>query len=182
MPSGGARARSGPAPDLNSGRSEKRGVVFSALPRDGFKGKIPKFPLPKMALGFWNKDGEYIEDSQGEESFADREKWLWEWAWRTPQAIAWAREPWRWHGVAMWVRTAAICESAEAMAADKNSLHRFADQVGLTPAGLSENAWQISGSIDPSQVEPVVTKQGAPRESSRSRLPSNVKVVKGGGR
>jgi hypothetical protein len=37
-----------------------------------------------------------------------------------------------------------ICESADATAADKNSLHRFADQIGLTPAGLRENGWKIA--------------------------------------
>lgn len=44
----------------------------------------------------------------------------------------------------MWVRTAVICEGSEATAADKNSLHRFADQIGLTPAGLKENGWKIA--------------------------------------
>ena len=44
----------------------------------------------------------------------------------------------------MWVRTAVICEESTATAADKNSLHRFADQIGLTPAGLAENGWAIA--------------------------------------
>ncbi len=46
--------------------------------------------------------------------------------------------------MALWVRTAAVCESGDATAADKNSLHRFADQIGLTPAGLKENGWKIA--------------------------------------
>ncbi|MFY1588980.1 hypothetical protein ACN267_31320 [Micromonospora sp. WMMD734] len=46
--------------------------------------------------------------------------------------------------MAMWVRTSVICESAKATAADKNALHRFADQIGLTPAGLKENGWAIA--------------------------------------
>ncbi len=185
--SGGLRNRSGAVINPNSGRSERRGISFQVLDVAGYKGQIPPFPLGRPEVYDETYDAAEKRkvkelDQDASQRRLERELELWEWAWRTPQAIAWAREPWRWHGVAMWVRTAAICESAEAMAADKNSLHRFADQVGLTPAGLSENAWQISGSIDPSQVEPVVTKQGAPRESSRSRLPSNVKVVKGGGR
>jgi hypothetical protein len=44
----------------------------------------------------------------------------------------------------MWVRTYVLCESSEASAADKGSLHRFADQIGLTPAGLKENGWAIA--------------------------------------
>lgn len=49
--------------------------------------------------------------------------------WKTPQAAAWAREPWRHHAVAMWVRTAVACVGSEATAADKNSLHRFVYQI-----------------------------------------------------
>lgn len=147
MGSGGARNRSGPAVDPNSGRSDRRGVNLTALPSEGYKGKVPEFPLPTVVV-FW----EYFEDKQkvrerdddATEIRRDRELRLWEWAWSTPQACAWAEQPWRWHSVAMWVRTSALCESSEATAADKNSLHRFADQVGLTPAGLKENGWAIA--------------------------------------
>lgn len=123
MASGGARNRSGPSIDPNSARSDYRGVVLTALPAEGYKGEAPEFPLP---------------DESGRESD------LWEWAWSLPQAAAWSVQPWRLHSVAMWVRTAVVCEGADAMAADKNSLHRFADQIGLTPAGLKENGWQIA--------------------------------------
>lgn len=123
MTSGGARTNSGPPPDPNSLKSAKRGLTFTALPAAGYDGTPPDFPLPN--------------DSS-------RELELWAWAWRTPQAAAWAAEPWRQHSVALWVRTAAICESGDATAADKNSLHRFADQIGLTPAGLAYNGWKIA--------------------------------------
>lgn len=122
MASGGARNQSGPPPDPNSLKSAKRGLTFTALPAEGFTGEVPEFPLTGSA----------------------RELELWAWAWRTPQAAAWAKEPWRQHSVALWVRTAAICESGDATAADKNSLHRFADQIGLTPAGLAFNGWKIA--------------------------------------
>ena len=124
MARGGARNRSGPQPDEASGRSDRRGFSLSALPSEGFDGPVPTFPLPKLT---------------------ERELELWRWAWSTPQACAWEREPWRWHAVAMWVRTSALCESSDATAADKNSLHRFADQIGLTPAGLKENGWKVAG-------------------------------------
>ena len=45
--------------------------------------------------------------------------------------------------IALWVRTFVLCESSHATAADKGSLHRFADQIGMTPAGLAENGWKI---------------------------------------
>lgn len=123
MTSGGARNRSGPQKDPSSGRSDRLGVALSALPAGGFDEEPPEFPLPEAR---------------------QREIDLWEWAWTTPQACAWVEQPWRWHAVAMWVRTAVTCEGADATAADKNSLHRFADQIGLTPAGLKENGWAIA--------------------------------------
>jgi hypothetical protein len=134
MPRGGARNRSGPAPDPKSGRSDRRGFRLDALPAEGYDGEPPVFPLPNET---------------------SREVMLWEWAWRTPQAAAWAREPWRWPAVAMWVRTHVVCESLEATAADKNSLHRFADQIGMTPAGLKENGWKIA-------VDEVAAKRSTP--------------------
>jgi hypothetical protein len=123
MPTGGARNRSGPPPDPNSLKSAKRGLSLTALPSQGYDGDVPDFPLPNST---------------------PRDLELWAWAWSTPQAAAWAVERWRWQTVAMWVRTMAVCESLEATAADKNSLHRFADQIGLTPAGLKENGWKIT--------------------------------------
>lgn len=123
MTQGGARNRSGPRPDPKSERSDRRGFTLTTLPAGGFKGEVPEWPLSE-ATG--------------------RETAMWGWAWTTPQACAWSREPWRWPTVAMWVRTFVICEGSEATAADKGSLHRFADQIGMTPAGLRENGWAVA--------------------------------------
>lgn len=147
MPRGGSRNRSGPAADPNSGRSERRGFKLDALPASGFDGPIPAFPLPPaiVATTSWEDKKQVREvDDGASETRNARELELWEWAWRTPQACAWSLEPWRWQTVAMWVRTMALCESCDATAADKNALHRFADQVGLTPAGMRENGWKIA--------------------------------------
>lgn len=122
MSRGGARNRSGPQPDPTSARSAKRDIALRTLPSEGYQGDAPAFPLP-LPL--------------------NREVELWKWAWTTPQACAWATEQWRWPQVAMWVRTFVTCEGEGAQAADKNALHRFADQIGMTPAGLKENGWKI---------------------------------------
>lgn len=146
MPSGG-HASSGPAPDPNSLKSAKRGLTFTALPAEGYAGDVPAYPLPKVPIyDIWFEDKKRVKeyDDEATEARYDREQELWGQAWRTPQAAAWAKEPWRQHSVALWVRTAAICESGDATAADKNSLHRFADQIGLTPAGLAFNGWKIA--------------------------------------
>lgn len=148
MTSGGARNRSGPAKDPNSGRSDRLGISFTALPAEGFAGEAPPFPLADLT---------------------DRESELWAWAWSTPQAAAWSVERWRWHSVAMWVRTAVICESEKATAADKNSLHRFADQIGLSPAGLAQNGWAISRDQVSAKRDERVTDDGD-EEPPRRRL------------
>ncbi len=140
--SGGARNRSGPAKDPGSARSERLGASVVVLPAEGFRGRVPRWPLPKRVV----YAGDYSVDERGTADVEARERALWRWAWRTPQAVAWAMqsEAWRLHSIAMWVRTAVVCESSAATAADKNSLHRFADQVGLTPAGLRENGWRVA--------------------------------------
>ena len=147
MSHGGRRNRSGPAKDPMSARSEREGVVLTALPNEGYRGEIPDFPLMKRRVHRWeveDKSRFQVVDEEETDLVADREQELWEWAWRTPQAAAWSIEPWRWQTVAMWVRTFVICEGDDAKAADKGALHRFADQIGLTPAGLVENGWAIA--------------------------------------
>ena len=178
MTSGGSRNRSGPKPTDSSLNAARRGLEFDTLPAAGFAGPAPDFPFSKVNVYYVYKDDkgkpvrEFDEDATQERY--TRELELWAWAWSTPQAAAWIGEPWRWHAVAMWVRTAVICESEEAQAADKNSLHRFSDQIGLTPAGLKENGWKIASAV----AEPAATgTSGARKSSSRARL----KVVGNGG-
>lgn len=149
MASGGARNRSGPAPSQTSARSERRGLAFTTLPADGYSGPVPEWPLPQRVV--WDvvaEDGQKFREVNASLTarVAEREAELWSWAWGTPQACAWSQlsESWRLHTIAMWVRTYVLCESSDATAADKGSLHRFADQIGLTPAGLKENGWAIA--------------------------------------
>lgn len=147
MPRGGARNRSGPAPDPKSGRSDRRGFRLDALPAEGYDGDVPPFPLPQIKVfDVYFEDKQRVKEFDADATVAryDREVQLWAQTWRTPQGAAWAREPWRWQTVAMYVRTMVVCESGDATAADKNSVHRFADQIGMTPAGLKENGWRIA--------------------------------------
>jgi hypothetical protein len=44
----------------------------------------------------------------------------------------------------MWVRLSVRCEDPDAGAALLGQLHRFADQVGLTTAGLAEMGWRVA--------------------------------------
>ena len=123
MARGGARNRSGPQPDENSGRSDARDYKLTALPPEGYAGEVPDFPLPNVTI---------------------REAEVWAEAWTTPQACAWSLEPWRWRKVARWVRWSVRMEADDASAALGNVVVRFEDQIGLTPAGLKENGWKIA--------------------------------------
>ncbi len=127
MPRGGARNRSGPQADPNSGRSEARGFKLTALPSEGYRGEVPEYPLP-------------VDDRP---EVAHREDVVWTEAWRTPQACAWSMQSWRWPIVAEYCRLKAEIERG-APAAYTGQLHRYRDQLGLTPAGLKENGWAIA--------------------------------------
>lgn len=176
MSSGGARAQSGPAKDPNSGRSDRLGVSFTALDPAGYQGDIPEFPLAPVSVFFFTKDGDRVDDPVAERQRNEREAALWEWAWRTPQAIAWALEPWRLLSVANWVRLQAICETDEAKAADKTALLRLATQIGLSPEGLAANGWKIATPDLGEVAASSQTQKSGKKSSSRSRM----KVVEGG--
>ena len=177
MARGGARNRSGPAPSESSERSERRGYSLTALPAEGYDGPVPEWPLAPYVVRRWeSEEGARFQvvDHEATESFRVRELALWGWAWRTPQACAWSlpSEMWRAQTVARWCRQAAKCESSDSSASDHGQLHRYADQVGLTTAGLREMGWKVA--VD--QVAEKAAESVAPKLSSRDRM----KVVQGG--
>src|SRR5690348_7225163 len=100
MPKGGARIRSGPAPDPKSGRSDRRGYALTALPAEGFDGEAPEFPLPqrKVYAKEWNEAGKQVQvyDATETARIEERELEFWAWLWTTPQACAWSTLSQRW--------------------------------------------------------------------------------------
>ncbi len=152
MAKGGSRNRSGPQPDPQSGRSERRGYKLEALPSEGYQGLVPEFPLEPIVLfvEYWEGSGAEREkrkdvDEGGTGSFRDREAQVWAEAWTTPQACAWSMESWRWPVVAEYCRLKVVVElDPSASAALVGQLHRYRDQIGLTPAGMRENGWAIA--------------------------------------
>jgi len=101
---------------------------------------------------------------------------LWDQVWTYPQAVAWERERWRWNIVAMWVRTFLTASGPEAKAADKTALHRFGDQLGLTPAGLRENGWAIAHD----EVAPRRADKGTESDSPSGKRERRLRAVKDG--
>jgi hypothetical protein len=70
MVSGGARSRSGPAPDPMALRRERDAGEWKVLPGEGREGAIPEWPLEEQTV---------------------REGVLWGRLWRKPQALMWER-------------------------------------------------------------------------------------------
>lgn len=162
MARGGARNRSGPRPDPSSGRSDARGYSLKSLPSAGYDGPVPDFPLPEAST---------------------RELEVWEQTWRTPQACAWSlpSESWRTATVAMWVRVRVRCEDPEAPASLFGQLHRFADQIGMTTAGLAEMGWAVA--TDEPATSHAATSAGTSRpaipEEDRPRRERRLRAVPG---
>lgn len=148
MPRGGARNRSGPAPDPRSRTSERRGYSLTALPSEGYELDPPKFPLPRTLRKVWQQqEGARFQviDEGATELFRERELEVWAEAWNTPQACAWSMESWRWPIVAEFCRLKTVVETEpDANASLVAQMHRYRDQIGLTPAGLRDNGWAIA--------------------------------------
>jgi len=122
MPTGGARARSGPAPDPNALRRDKDGGDWTTLPSAGRPGPAPTWPLAEQT---------------------EREAVLWEREWRRPQALIWEANGQELE-VAMFVRSVADAENAEASVASRTLVRQQMDSLGVSIPGLLRNRWRIA--------------------------------------
>ena len=152
MSRGGARNRSGPAPDPNSGRSDRRGLKLTALPGAGYHGEVPEFSLPAASA---------------------RELEVWSALWTTPQACAWSTQPWRWPALADLVRLQVRGEAHDAPVNIATVVRQLRADHGLTTAGLKENGWAIAAD----EVAERRDERAVKPSSSRDRM----KVVKSDG-
>lgn len=173
MAKGGQRVRSGPPQDPNSGRSEQRRraakkaaaapaalpvealpvteVEFNpmALPARGRTGRAPAFPLAKIIrfVMVANPDGKPTKevDTGASNQFRARELELWRQLWKTPQACAWEREPYRWLTIAKYCRIMTATElEPDASAALLSRERELRNECGLSPDGLKQNGWAIA--------------------------------------
>lgn len=176
MTSGGRRNRSGPSLDPASGRSDRRGVSLTALPSEGYQGEIPEFTLPEIIRSVLEPDPESgrmikVASVQATEEFHERELDVWHEAWRTPQAAAWSIQSWRWPIIAEYCRLKTVTElEPDANAALIGQLHRFRDQLGLTPAGLKDNGWAIAVDEVGERRDDRATGTADPSPAPRRRL------------
>lgn len=124
MAKGGARSRSGPAPDPNALRRDRAtDAGWVTLPLEGFQGVVPDWPLP-------------AEPSYDEIVF-------WERLWRRPQAVMWDRLRMQ-DDVAAYVR--AFLEAVEpgASAGLKTAVLRMAAEIGLSLPGMHSLRWKFA--------------------------------------
>ena len=122
MPSGGARARSGPAPDPNALRRDRRDDAgWVTLPADGYDGVKPVFPLSAAS---------------------DAELGLWDELWTKPQAKQWALLGLEYE-VAAYVRAFLESVQPDASAGLKTAVLRMAAEVGLSLPGMHQLRWRF---------------------------------------
>lgn len=131
MPSGGARSRSGPAPDPNAlRRNRKDDAQWMTLPSEGRVGPTPEFPAPNQTA---------------------REAVLWESMWRKPQAILWERDG-LYELVALFVRQLAEAEVEKASAENRKTVRMLFADLWLTPDSMLRNRIRI-GEVKAEVVE-----------------------------
>ena len=154
MPSGGARARSGPAPDPNALRRDRDAGEWTLLPAEGRRGATPEWPLTEQSI---------------------REAELWERLWQMPQALMWER-----YGqeleVALYVRRFSEAELMDSRVNLSTLVRQMADSLGLTTPGMRANRWKVSAEESAERRE-APGKKPAGRRTARDRF----KVVSGDG-
>ena len=155
MPSGGARARSGPAPDPNALRRDRKSDAgWTVLPASGREGDAPEWPLTE-----WSR----------------REEALWVQFWAKPQAILWEQNGQAFE-VAMHVRCFAEAEKPEAPTALRTLVRQQADALLLTIPAMHSARVKLSGDELREKRSSAPAESVVPTASSRSRL----RAVSGG--
>jgi hypothetical protein len=139
MPSGGARARSGPPPDPNALRRDRDKAEWTHLPAAGRTGDPPAWPLDRIRA---------------------RERVLWASEWQRPQAVIWEARGQALE-VALYVRAVVVSEGPKASAPDRNVVLRHMDDLGISSGGLAKNRWIIDG-----EAQQQVTRTDDPDHAS----------------
>lgn len=145
MASGGARARSGPAPDPMALRRERDGDQWTVLPPEGRGAPAPVWPLTQAS---------------------EREAELWDGLWVRPQAVMWERLSLELE-VALYVRRLAEAEQPQSKVNLSTLVRQLADSLGLTVPGMRANRWRVDSTPSPAERP---AARPARRASARERL------------
>lgn len=154
MPSGGARARSGPAPDPTALRRDRDAGEWTILPAEGRQGATPEWPLTEQSI---------------------REAELWGRLWRMPQALMWERYGQQME-VALYVRRFGEAELMDSRVNLSTLVRQMADSLGLTTPGMRANRWRITAD-EVAERRETSSRQPVKKRTARDRF----KVVPGDG-
>ena len=150
MPSGGARRSSGPPPEPNALRRDRKDDAgWETLPSGGYTGPVPSFPLP-VAL--------------------EAEVELWQTLWVKPQAAMWAKLGLEFE-VAAYVRAFLESVEAEASAGLKTAVLRMSAEIGLSLPGMHSLRWKFS--------EDEVAERREEARPSRSSARDRLRAING---
>jgi len=153
MPKGGARSRSGPAPDPNAlRRARKDDAQWTDLPSEGRQADAPEWPLTDAT---------------------SRELVLWERWWRKPEALLWEADGSEDY-VALTVRMFAEAEVEKASAENRKTVRMMMADLYLTRDAKARARIRIAEDETADRREEKSTPR---RSSARDRL----KVVDGSG-
>lgn len=145
------KAAAAKAPTTTAGAPAITTTEFNplALPARGRTGRAPAFPLPKIIRFVMvpGADGKPSRQADGGVSneFRKRELAIWADLWKTPQAVAWEREPYRWPTIAKYCRIMTSTEAEpDASAALLSRERELRIECGLSADGLKANGWGIA--------------------------------------
>lgn len=167
MSRGGARARSGPAPDLDAFARERDAADWVVLP-DSWPHPAPDWPLD-------NPD----DPDTGAPLFRHgRELELWGKLWGQGQAPAWILDKQE-TAVALYVRLLTVIEASISVKSAPllAELRRQQEMLGLSTDGLLRNKWRFRGHSDVSAAVEVEEPSGKKAKAGNvTDLFSGVKV------
>jgi len=148
MASGGARARSGPAPDPQALRRDRKDDAqgWTTLPAEGRVGPVPGWPLAGLS---------------------DREAALWELYWAKPQAVLWEHNGQELE-VALHVRRLAEAELRDAPTSLGTLVRQQMDALLLTiPAMLAARVRIAADEVAAKRSPEIISVK---RSSARDRI------------
>lgn len=152
MARGGARVVSGPPPDPNAlrrDRKDDRGS-WTMLPAEGRPGRPPLWPLADAT---------------------PREADVWSELWEKPQAIMWEQLG-QVLEVALFTRTLVEAEQPDSRVDVRKLARQYLDSLGLSVAGMLRNRWKIVALPESHQPEEDEDKAAfvPARRSARDRM------------
>lgn len=177
MPSGGSRRNSGPAPDPNALRRDRKDdAAWVVLPAGGFDGEVPEFPLPRaVQFETFFEDGKKVTapDADATVSVWEAELDLWSELWRKPQAAMWSKLDMHYE-VAAYVRAFLESVRSEASAGLKTAVLRMAGEIGLSLPGMHSLRWKFSvDELQEKRAESASTSRSGKSARERLRLIEN---------